>query len=64
LTTLLIFTSMAEALTQLWHPEIYLNVAETADAMFFLKVLTVLRGRLAYPNGLLDLHIETFGRTP
>jgi hypothetical protein len=30
----------------------------------FLKVLTVLRGPLAYPNGLLDLHIETFGRTP
>jgi hypothetical protein len=28
------------------------------------KVLTVLRGPLAYPNGLLDLHRETFGRTP
>jgi hypothetical protein len=26
----------------------------------FLKALTVLRGPLAYPNGLLDLHIETF----
>jgi hypothetical protein len=34
---------------------------------FFLKkkkAVTVLRGSLAYPNGLLDLHIETFGRTP
>jgi hypothetical protein len=32
--------------------------------MFFLKkALTVLRGHLAYPNGLLELHIETFGRT-
>jgi hypothetical protein len=33
---------------------------------FFLKkkALTVLSGHLAYPNGLLDLHIETFGRTP
>jgi hypothetical protein len=30
----------------------------------FLKALTVLRGPLAYPNGLLDLYIETFGRTP
>jgi hypothetical protein len=28
------------------------------------KVLTILHGPLAYPNGLLDLHIETFGRTP
>jgi hypothetical protein len=28
------------------------------------KALTVLRGPFAYPNGLLDLHIETFGRTP
>jgi hypothetical protein len=27
---------------------------------FFKKALTVLRGPLAYPNGLLDLHIETF----
>jgi hypothetical protein len=26
----------------------------------FLKALTVLRGHLAYTNGLLDLHIETF----
>jgi hypothetical protein len=26
----------------------------------FRKALTVLRGPLAYPNGLLDLHIETF----
>jgi hypothetical protein len=32
--------------------------------VFFKKALTVLRGPLAYPNGLLDLHIETFGRTP
>jgi len=24
------------------------------------KALTLLRGPLAYPNGLLDLHIETF----
>jgi hypothetical protein len=31
---------------------------------FFLKALTVLSGPLAYPNGLLDLHTETFGRTP
>jgi hypothetical protein len=31
---------------------------------FFKKALTILRGHLAYPNGLLDLHIETFGRTP
>jgi hypothetical protein len=28
------------------------------------KALTVLRGPLTYPNGLLDLHIETFVRTP
>jgi hypothetical protein len=28
------------------------------------KALTVLRRPLAYTNGLLDLHIETFGRTP
>jgi hypothetical protein len=28
--------------------------------IIFLKTLTVLRGPLAYPNGLLDLHIETF----
>jgi hypothetical protein len=26
----------------------------------FKKALTVLHGPLAYPNGLLDLHIETF----
>jgi hypothetical protein len=31
---------------------------------FFLKALTVLRRPLAYPNGLLDPHIEIFGRTP
>jgi hypothetical protein len=31
---------------------------------FFKKALTILRGPLAYPNGLIDLHIETFGRTP
>jgi hypothetical protein len=43
----------AERLLQELHAEI-----------FFLKELTVLRGPLAYPNGLLDLHIETFGRTP
>jgi hypothetical protein len=29
----------------------------------FKKALTVLRGPLAHPNGLLDLHIETFCRT-
>jgi hypothetical protein len=29
---------------------------------FFLKALTVVCGPLAYPNGLLDLHIETFCR--
>jgi hypothetical protein len=33
-------------------------------SIFFKKALTVLRGPLAYPNGLLDLHIEKFGRTP
>jgi hypothetical protein len=33
-------------------------------AFLYKKALTVLRGPLAYPNGLLDLHIETFGRTP
>jgi hypothetical protein len=32
--------------------------------VLFKKALTVLRGPLAYPNGLLDLHIETFCRTP
>jgi hypothetical protein len=32
--------------------------------LFSKKALTVLQGPLAYPNGLLDLHIETFGRTP
>jgi hypothetical protein len=31
---------------------------------FFKKEGTVLRGLLAYPNGLLDLYIETLGRTP
>jgi hypothetical protein len=31
---------------------------------FFLKRHLVLRGPFAYPNGLFDLHIETFGRTP
>jgi hypothetical protein len=30
----------------------------------YRKALTVLRGPLAYPSGLLDLHIETFVRTP
>jgi hypothetical protein len=34
------------------------------EFFFFLKALTVLRRPLAYPNGLLDLHIETLGRTP
>jgi hypothetical protein len=33
-------------------------------SIFFLKALTVARRPLAYPNGLLDLHIETLGRTP
>jgi hypothetical protein len=32
--------------------------------IIFKKALTVLRGPLVYPNGLLDLYIETFGRTP
>jgi len=32
----------------------------TSLDIFFLKAFTVLRGPLAYPNGLLDLHIETF----
>jgi hypothetical protein len=32
--------------------------------LFFKKAVTVLRELLAYPNGLLDLHVETFGRTP
>jgi hypothetical protein len=32
--------------------------------LFLKKALTVLHGPLAYPNGLLDLHMETFGRTP
>jgi hypothetical protein len=31
---------------------------------FFFFKGTVLRGPLAYHNELLDLHIETFGRTP
>jgi hypothetical protein len=30
----------------------------------FKKAFTVLHEPLAYPNGLLDLHTETFGRTP
>jgi len=30
----------------------------------FEKALTFLRGTLVYSNGLLDRHIETFGRTP
>jgi hypothetical protein len=37
------------------------------EYLFFFKkkkALTVLRGPLAYPNGLLNLHIETFGKTP
>jgi hypothetical protein len=32
--------------------------------IFFKKALTVLCRPLAYPNGLLDLHIEALGRTP
>jgi hypothetical protein len=31
---------------------------------FLKKALTVLRGPMAYPNELLDLYIDTFGRTP
>jgi hypothetical protein len=40
----------------------YLNIYSFLS--FFKKALTVLRGPLAYPNGLLDLHIETFGKAP
>jgi hypothetical protein len=39
-------------------------VESTLLLLFIKKALTVLRGPLAYPNGLLDLHIETFSRTP
>jgi hypothetical protein len=47
----------------------YLNYQRARNyiSMFFFcfkKALTVLHGPLAYPNGLLDLHIETYGRTP
>jgi hypothetical protein len=35
---------------------------KTVSSDFFFKD-TVVRGPLAYPNGLLDLHIETYGRT-
>jgi hypothetical protein len=38
-----------------------LSVSHFHHDFFFKKALTVLRGPLAYPNGLLDLHIETFG---
>jgi amino acid transporter len=36
----------------------------TTTTTTFKKALIFLRGHLAYPNGLLDLHIETIGRTP
>jgi hypothetical protein len=38
-------------------------VKPVAQRYSFKKALTVLRGPLAYPNGILDLYIETFGRT-
>jgi hypothetical protein len=38
---------------QLKHRDFTFNI-------FFKKALIVLRGPLAYPNELLDLHIETF----
>jgi hypothetical protein len=34
------------------------------DFFVLKKALTILRGTLSYLNGLLNLHIETFGRTP
>jgi hypothetical protein len=44
--------------------EVFLNSKvdddDDDDDNNFQKALTVLRGPLAYPNGLLDLHIETF----
>jgi hypothetical protein len=36
------------------------TLLEVSRDILFKKALTVLRGPLAYPNGLLDLHIETF----
>jgi hypothetical protein len=42
---------------------LYLLKCERKYHLFFKKALTVLRGPLAYPNGLLDLDAETFGRT-
>jgi hypothetical protein len=44
---------------------IHLHGVVLNTVFFKKKALTVLRGPLAYPNGLLDLHIlETYGRTP
>jgi hypothetical protein len=51
-------------------PRIWKNATATKSdnddttTAFFKKALTVLRGPLACHNGRLDLHIETFGRTP
>jgi hypothetical protein len=45
------------------HLDSHLPTRSLLD-LFFLKALTVLPGPLAYPNGLLDLRVETFGRTP
>jgi hypothetical protein len=39
-------------------------VGPTTFLYFSKKALAVLRGPLAYTNRLLDLHIETFSRTP
>jgi hypothetical protein len=39
------------------------KLCTSQNIIFFKKALTILHGPLAYPNGLLDLHIETFGRT-
>jgi hypothetical protein len=39
---------------------IFIKHSDFPKVIFFKKALTVLRGPLAYPNGLLDLHIETF----
>jgi hypothetical protein len=41
-----------------------LLVSKAATECIFLKGTYSPSRTLAYPNGLLDLHIETFGRTP
>jgi hypothetical protein len=56
---------------KLYMIQLYFHTAKSSSIInisdyyfFFEKALTVLRGPLASLNGLLYLHIETFGKTP